>query len=717
MGESKSALIIANYQYDHPGLRQLVAPARDAESLARVLADPGIGGFEVRTLINEPSHKVTLEIESFCENRKRDDLLLLYFSGHGVKDADGQLYFATVDTQLIQHNVRRATAVGARFINEVMSSSRSRRQILVLDCCYSGAFKQGMLVKGDKLVGAGEQLEGQGRVVLTASDALQYSFEGETVQGEGVRSVFTNMLAHGLETGEADLDRDGSYSLDEVYEYLHARVSDKQPQQKPMKMGYVEGKIFIGINPRPRAAELPPELQSSLEDPRPWVRQGAARELEKMLLGKHTGWALAAQAALASLATTDYDLRVRGAAEKSLAAYAEAERLKREEEVARPKAEAERATQEDVERQRLEREKAEAEGAASEKAEAERAAKENEKQEARVKADKKRLAQEKAEQERVAREKADAERREKEKAAAAQAAREKAQLERVAGKKAQAKRRKREKAVAERAARKKAQQELRAGEKTAAETRRSSLSRQGPVVGTVRENPKDGLKYVWIPPGTFIMGCSPSDTECERDEKPPHLVTITKGYWLGQTEVTVGAYKRFAAATGTAMPPHPDFNPGWSNKQMLMVNVSWDDAQAYCTWTGGRLPTEAEWEYAARAESTEARYGSLADVAWYNETSRWHAHPVGEKRANGFGLYDMLGNVWEWVNDWYDANYYKNSASQDPAGPVMGVYGVLRGGSWSSDPKYVRVSNRNRSNPGSSHVNVGFRCGGEVAGR
>ena len=181
-----------------------------------MLEDPAIGGFQVQTLIDQPSHKVSLEIESFYDNRKRDDLLLLYFSGHGIKDADGRLYFATIDTQLVQHNVRRATAVGAHFVNEVMSRSRSRRQVLLLDCCYSGAFKEGMLAKGDKRVGAGDQFEGQGRVVLTASDALQYSFEGERVEGEGIRSVFTSTLVHGLETGEADMDGDANYSIDDV---------------------------------------------------------------------------------------------------------------------------------------------------------------------------------------------------------------------------------------------------------------------------------------------------------------------------------------------------------------------------------------------------------------------------------------------------------------------------------------------------------------------
>ena len=223
----------------------------------------------------------------------------------------------------------------------------------------------------------------------------------------------------------------------------------------------------------------------------------------------------------------------------------------------------------------------------------------------------------------------------------------------------------------------------------------------GESKGEVKVNPKDGLKYVWIPPGTFMMGCSPGDSECDDDEKPPHQVTITKGFWMGQTPVTVGAYKRFAAATGRQMPAElrKALNSGWANEAMPIVEVRWDDAQAYCGWAGGRLPTEAEWEYAARGGSTEARYGDLDEIAWYADNSGNQTHEVGQKRANGFGLYDMLGNVWEWVNDWYDQNYYQNSPSQDPTGPASGQLRVLRGGSWFDCPRYVRVSYRDWYNP------------------
>jgi len=240
----------------------------------------------------------------------------------------------------------------------------------------------------------------------------------------------------------------------------------------------------------------------------------------------------------------------------------------------------------------------------------------------------------------------------------------------------------------------------------------AALAGLDPAPVAVKVNPKDGLKYVWIPSGTFQMGCSPGDSECDVDKMLSHQVRITKGFWIGQTEVTVEAFSRFVNQNGRQMPPSPSFNPGWSNRAMPIVYVSWDDAQSYCQWAGGRLPTEAEWEYAARGGSPQARYGALDEVAWYSSNSS-QAHAVAQKRANWFGLFDALGNVSEWVSDWYGADYYQNSPPSDPPGPASGQYRVLRGGSFDSGGG-LRVSVRGEGGPGNRGSNVGCRCLWEV---
>jgi formylglycine-generating enzyme required for sulfatase activity len=244
---------------------------------------------------------------------------------------------------------------------------------------------------------------------------------------------------------------------------------------------------------------------------------------------------------------------------------------------------------------------------------------------------------------------------------------------------------------------------------------------------STRLNPKDGLTYVRIPGGTFAMGCSPGDNECFNDEKPSHQVTISKDFWIGQTLVTQAAYKHVVGV-----------NPSrFIGEQLPVEMVSWDEAQSYCHRVGMRLPTEAEWEHAARAGSTGSRYGQLDAIAWYvgnggprpgDGTALYQSdpkeyediligkgnqtHAVGQKPANGWGLYDMLGNVWEWTADWYDKNYYGNSGARDPTGPKGGKYRALRGGAWDDNDRNIRLSNRYWLEPGSRHFYAGFRCVG-----
>jgi formylglycine-generating enzyme required for sulfatase activity len=201
----------------------------------------------------------------------------------------------------------------------------------------------------------------------------------------------------------------------------------------------------------------------------------------------------------------------------------------------------------------------------------------------------------------------------------------------------------------------------------------------------VRTNPKDGLPYVWIPSGSFTMGCSPGDTECNSDETPAHAEQI--GFWLGQTEVTQAAWKK---VYGGVNPSH------FKNDELPVEQVDWNQASAYCRAIGGRLPTEKEWEYAARGGTTEARYGPLDTVAWYSGNSDGTTHPVGLKQANSCGLYDMLGNVWEWTTSHY-----------------TGVSKVVRGGSWHATTDGDRASFRGGGDPWARSDDVGFRCVGE----
>jgi len=224
-----------------------------------------------------------------------------------------------------------------------------------------------------------------------------------------------------------------------------------------------------------------------------------------------------------------------------------------------------------------------------------------------------------------------------------------------------------------------------------------------------RVNPADGLVYVKVPPGTFQMGCSPGDTECWDDEKPAHPVTLTKAFWIGQTEVTVEAYRRFTQAVGGRMPPAPRYNQDWQEAKHPMGNVSWEEAGAFCKWAGGRLPTEAEWEYAARAGCQKAFYANLDAIAWYGRKDGDKTHPVAQKAPNAFGLYDMLGNVREWCQDSYAP--YAASALTDPFGATSGDDRVLRGGAFSDRPKALRTSGA-RFTTGSQSRNhdYGFRC-------
>ena len=232
----------------------------------------------------------------------------------------------------------------------------------------------------------------------------------------------------------------------------------------------------------------------------------------------------------------------------------------------------------------------------------------------------------------------------------------------------------------------------------------------------IRVNPKDGLEYVWIPPGSFMMGCASEEKKCPEAQKPRHKVTLTHGFWLCRTEITREAYQKFLKETGR---PKLDIKEGFEKYPVRRDAGSWNDAVAYCKWAGGRLPTEAEWEYAARGGKEDAIFPWGNDPPSCEENAPNGAQSnncysdvaeVGCFKANGFNLYDMAGNVCEWVADWRTPGYLPEEHQVDPKGPKNGLYKAIRGGGGQSKDEDLTCSARGFGEPEKAYTDTGFRC-------
>ncbi|MGE0823446.1 MAG: SUMF1/EgtB/PvdO family nonheme iron enzyme [Candidatus Binatia bacterium] len=219
-----------------------------------------------------------------------------------------------------------------------------------------------------------------------------------------------------------------------------------------------------------------------------------------------------------------------------------------------------------------------------------------------------------------------------------------------------------------------------------------------------------GMEFLLIPAGEFRMGTD--SKEGSDDERPVHRVRITRPFYLGKYPVTQGQWEAVMGTNSSAFPGDPN-RPvecvSWNDAQEFLQRLSEKEEKSY------RLPTEAEWEYAARAGSNAIYcFGDdvklLREYAWYAENSGGKTHRVGQLDANVWELHDMHGNVWEWVQDWYAVNYYQQSAVIDPQGPEEGQSKVVRGGSWRSEARDVRVARRGRPVPGDRSGLIGFRC-------
>ena len=251
-----------------------------------------------------------------------------------------------------------------------------------------------------------------------------------------------------------------------------------------------------------------------------------------------------------------------------------------------------------------------------------------------------------------------------------------------------------------------------------------------------------GSEMVYVKGGTFTMGCTSEQTDCGGDEKPAHEVTIS-GFYMSKHEITNQQFAKFLNEKGNQEEGDVEWinlEGKWGNTKCRIIKqgntfkaepdyenhpvvyVSWYGAKAYCEWAGGRLPTEAEWEFAARGGNNSKGYkyagsNNIDNVAWYVVNSydkgEGHSdfgnHAVGTKRPNELEIYDMTGNVWEWCSDWYASDYYKTSPGKNPQGPDTGADRVCRGGGWGDEAQYCRVAYRSNGGPGGRSSFIGFR--------
>jgi hypothetical protein len=279
------ALLIATDSYADLTFSELRAPRRDVAELRDVLAEPDIGGFVVQTRENTVVRDLRVDLERFFSGAGREDLLLVYFSGHGIKDESGDLHLAVADTE---RTLLESTGVSAAFVRRLIDRSPARKVVLWLDCCYGGAFPAGTTRKSAERVDVIDQLttrSGRGCSVMTASTHLGYAFEsnaGREGRSAALPSIFTRMIVEGLRTGEADLNGDGLIDAAELYSYVFERVREVTPDQTPTRNDQLAGEVYLARNRTGLVAGTPRTIRQDLLGADRGARLKAVAELERL---------------------------------------------------------------------------------------------------------------------------------------------------------------------------------------------------------------------------------------------------------------------------------------------------------------------------------------------------------------------------------------------------------------------------------------------------
>ncbi|MBE9208356.1 SUMF1/EgtB/PvdO family nonheme iron enzyme [Nostoc sp. LEGE 06077] len=669
---AKVALLIGISEYEL-GLTPLPNAVNDVEAMRRVLLNPEMGDFapeNVTVLKNPQRQEMEDAIYNLYAHRDKDDLLLFYFSGHGVTVESGDFYFSTSITRKNQNKLVPTTAVAGTSVHSWMNQSKSKRQVVILDCCFSGAFARGLTAKDIDNIDLEQKLGGEGRAILTASSSTQYAFESDGLD----LSIYTHYLVEGIEKGVADLDGDGLIAVDELHKYTKSKVQEASPAMTPefypVKEGY---RIFLAKSPK--------------DDPKLKYRQEVERRINR---GKFT---IPARRLLNSLRNQfKLDSDVADAIEAEVKKpYLEYQRKLEEYEATLIETIADdpklgETTFNDLRdyQQHL--------GLRDEDV---------------APIEERILGQQK--QSVSAEELPDAayssnltpspfpsregEQDSKPLSAAGRGLERGSTLPTTI------------------------QTNQFEFEIVKVDAKGQIINRSQGRAEFFTEDLGNGviLDMVAIPGGKFLMGSPESEEGRYDSESPQHNVTV-QPFFMGKFPVTQGQWQAVAAfdKVNIDLDSDPSYFKG-ANRPV--EQVSWYDAVEFCdrlsreTCKIYRLPSEAEWEYACRAGTTTPFYFGetiTTELANYNGDYTYGSAPKGEYRqkttevgqflTNPFGLFDMCGNVWEWCQDEWHENY--NNAPTDGSAWLVendNEYRLLRGGSWYRSPRYCRSANRSRS--------------------
>ncbi|KAM3113608.1 caspase, EACC1-associated type [Phormidesmis sp. 146-33] len=689
---AKVALLIGVSEYE-PGLNPLPAAVRDVEAMQEVLRHPDFGMFDEIILLKNPRLlEMRQAIAALFSDRDTDDLVLLYFSGHGVTDEYGKFFFTNRDTQK-RGRLDKATIVEASFVHGLMDACDSERQVIILDCCHSGAFPEDLKARDvGGTIDLKQQLGGRGRIVLTSSAATEYSFERD---GEDL-AIYTRYLVEGIRTGAADLDGDGAVSVNELHDYVKAKVKKAAPAMQPERYVFQDGeKILLAKAP--------------ISDPKRNYRKEVQKRIKNGKLSSLTIRTLREIARKTGVSTADAEeieaseLKPYQELQQKLDNYREAflEAVQLE----YPISEETRSELQDYQ-QVL--------GLRDEDVQAVEAA---------ILSELSLNAELDQIEEIVSLE------------ITPQTSLITTDLPIPSS----------DWEVAEYRESYTLPQEVGANLSTfsfeviTVDAQGQECDRRPCQAEYFQEALGNNvfLDMVSIPGGSFQMGAAQAEAETRSTEYPQHLVRIAP-FYMGKFAITQEHWKAIAALPkiNQDLDPNPSHFKG-ANRPV--EQISWFEAVEFCDrlncFVEGRLsqkvaglyrlPSEAEWEYACRAGTTTPfHFGKTisTDLANYDGTKiygsgqkgqyRQQTTDVGSFSPNGFGLYDMHGNVWEWCEDhWHDN--YKGAPQNDSAwiskDKDKDASRIVRGGSWNDVPWDCRSATRVYNGAGIRGINSGFR--------